>query len=47
MTGKGPGWGFLWANAIVEGHEGTISVESTLGEGALFTVFLPYKEVNR
>ena len=45
--GEGAGLGLPLAKAIVEGHEGTISVESTLGEGALFTVFLPYKEVNR
>ena len=45
--GEGAGLGLPLAKAIVEGHEGTISVESSLGEGALFTVFLPYKEVNR
>lgn len=45
--GEGAGLGLPLAKAIVEGHEGTISVESALGEGALFTVFLPYKEVNR
>ena len=41
--GEGAGLGLPLDKAFVEGHEGTISVESTLGEGALFTVFLPWK----
>ena len=38
---SGSGLGLSIARAIVERHNGTISAESTLGEGTTFTVSLP------
>ena len=38
---QGTGLGLVIAKRIAESHEGTITVESTLGEGAAFTVRLP------
>jgi signal transduction histidine kinase len=37
----GLGLGLYIARQIVEGHNGVITVESSLGEGALFTVEIP------
>ncbi|MDP3768273.1 MAG: ATP-binding protein, partial [Dehalococcoidia bacterium] len=37
----GLGLGLFIAKSMVEGHGGTISVESTVGEGTLMTVHLP------
>ncbi len=38
---QGTGLGLVIAKRIAESHEGSISVESALGEGSKFTVKLP------
>ncbi len=41
--GKGAGLGLFMVKQIVKAHQGTIQVESQLGEGSCFTVELPRK----
>jgi signal transduction histidine kinase len=41
VTGGGTGLGLSVSRQIVEGHGGTIEVESELGRGAVFTIWLP------
>jgi two-component system, sensor histidine kinase and response regulator len=38
---RGNGLGLYLSRQIVEAHQGNISVESTVGEGSIFTVYLP------
>lgn len=40
-TGKGSGMGLAVVHGIVENHGGVISVNSILGEGAMFTLMIP------
>ncbi|MBM9520966.1 transporter substrate-binding domain-containing protein [Desulforhopalus vacuolatus] len=42
--GKGSGMGLTVVHGIVKSHDGIIMVESKLGNGATFTVFLPNAE---
>ena len=39
--GNGSGLGLAIVRWIVQQHDGTVSVESRLGEGTVFTILLP------
>jgi two-component system phosphate regulon sensor histidine kinase PhoR len=41
---SGSGIGLYYAKKVVEAHQGTILVNSVLGEGSCFEVFLPYNQ---
>ena len=42
-VGKGTGLGLSLCYGIIKGHEGSIAVKSDPGEGALFTIELPFR----
>jgi CheY-like chemotaxis protein len=44
--GEGTGLGLAMVNSIVTRGDGAISVESTIGEGTTFCIFLPIQEEN-
>lgn len=43
-VGKGTGLGLATVYGIIKGHQGWVEVESKVGQGATFRVFLPYVE---
>jgi signal transduction histidine kinase len=43
-VGYGTGLGLSVAHGIIEQHKGTLSVESRVGEGSVFTIRLPLKD---
>jgi two-component system cell cycle sensor histidine kinase/response regulator CckA len=40
-VGKGSGLGLAIVHAIIEDHQGKISVNSEIGKGSVFTIILP------
>jgi PAS domain S-box-containing protein len=45
-VGKGVGLGLSVSHRIIEGHEGTIEVESELGKGSTFRIKLPVGDIS-
>jgi signal transduction histidine kinase len=43
-VGYGTGLGLSVAHGIIEQHKGTLSVESKVGEGSVFTIRLPLRD---
>lgn len=43
---KGYGLGLSYVNHIIQRHKGFIEVDSELGKGSIFTVLIPYKEMD-
>ncbi|MCK5735136.1 MAG: two-component sensor histidine kinase, partial [Spirochaetaceae bacterium] len=43
---KGTGFGLILCKEFIDCHGGTISVESQLGKGSVFTVTLPHSPEN-
>lgn len=43
-VGKGTGLGLSITYSIIKQHEGTIHVESSVGKGSVFTIYLPVKK---
>jgi signal transduction histidine kinase len=47
-TGKGTGQGLALARSvIVDKHSGSIEAESEMGEGAVFTILIPFRETSK
>jgi PAS domain S-box-containing protein len=46
ITRKGPGMGLPIAQAIIKGHNGTITVSSQVGTGTTFNIYFPAFSIN-